>query len=100
MQNYKVGNKAHVLESTDFEHLLPKGWVKITQAQADALNVPVPETPSQAEARKDAQVAAEFSNIPLTLIAELVDSIKDGSITTKTPDQILINAMGKRKLEL
>ena len=61
MQNYRVGNAVHVLEDTKFEYLLPNGAVKITQAQADALTAPIPETPAQANARKDAQVEAEFT---------------------------------------
>jgi len=67
MQNYKAGNKVHVLESTDFEHLLPDGAVKISQAAADALNKPIPETPAQASARKDAQVNAEFTPAMIAL---------------------------------
>lgn len=40
MQNYKnTNNQIHVLDSTEFEHLLPAGCVKITQAQADAIRV-------------------------------------------------------------
>lgn len=42
-QNYKTPNGAvHQLEDTSFEHLLPPGCVKITQAQADAILHPAP----------------------------------------------------------
>ena len=38
MQNYKdTNNQIHFLDSTEFEHLLPEGCVKITQAEAEAI---------------------------------------------------------------
>mgnify|MGYP000465639704 CR=1 FL=1 len=61
MQNYKVGNEVHVLDSEEFENMLPNGAVKITQAQADILAAPKPETPSEANSRKDAQVTMEVT---------------------------------------
>lgn len=32
-----TNNQIHVLDSTEFEHLLPAGCVKITQAEAEAI---------------------------------------------------------------
>jgi hypothetical protein len=52
MQNYKdINNKVHVIDSDNFEYLLPKGCVKITQEEADILNKPKPETTEQIIAR-------------------------------------------------
>ena len=100
MQNYKVGNVVHVLDSVEFEHILPNGAVKITQAAADALSAPIPETPAQADARKDAQINAEFGDAARLLTETLVMAIQDGSITTKTPNDIITDAKATRKGEL
>lgn len=55
MQYYKdTENNLHWLESTDFEHLLPRGCVPITDEEADALR-PKPPEPTYAQKR-----AAEY----------------------------------------
>ena len=47
MQNYKdLNNKPHALDSTEFEHYLPQGCIAITQAEADAINMPTPSIES------------------------------------------------------
>lgn len=44
MQYYKdTENNLHWLESTDFEHYLPRGCVPITDEEADALRPKPPE---------------------------------------------------------
>lgn len=55
MQYYKdTENNLHWLESTDFEHYLPRGCVPITDEEADALR-PKPPEPTYAQKR-----AAEY----------------------------------------
>lgn len=55
MQYYKdTENNLHWLESTDFEHYLPRGCVQITDKEADALR-PKPPEPTYAQKR-----AAEY----------------------------------------
>ena len=56
MQNYKdLNNQIHVLDSVEFEHLLPVDCVAITDEEAQAIQaeieanmpVPVPLTPQE-----------------------------------------------------
>jgi len=61
MQNYIDTNGAlHVLDSTDFENLLPIGCVAITQEQADAIRNPAP-TLAQAQASQIATIDAAYA---------------------------------------
>lgn len=51
MQNYKdIQNKVHVLDSIEYEYLLPVDCIAITQEEADALNAPIPLTVEQKRA--------------------------------------------------
>lgn len=51
MPNYKdTNNKLHVLDSAEFEHLLPVGCVPITEEEAEALR-PKPPVQTYAELR-------------------------------------------------
>ena len=48
MQNYKdLNGNIHVLDSTEYEYLLPSGCIAITQEEADALSAPIPLTPKE-----------------------------------------------------
>jgi hypothetical protein len=58
MPHYKdKNNKVHFLESAEHEHLLPAGCVKITDAEADAIQNP-PLTIEEVRANKLAALAA------------------------------------------
>ena len=51
MQNYKdSNNKLYALDSDEFESLLPKGCVPITQTEADNMSKPKPLTATQKRA--------------------------------------------------
>ena len=51
MKNYKdTQNNLYVLDSTEYEYLLPVGCIAITQAEADALSAPPPLTVEQKRA--------------------------------------------------
>ena len=60
MKNYKdQNNQIHVLDSSEFESLLPAGCVEITQAEADAISNP-PLTLAQAQAAQIALIEASY----------------------------------------
>lgn len=51
-------SKVHFLEDASFAHLLPKGCVEITEAEAIELQKPPPETPEQIVERLKAELDA------------------------------------------
>lgn len=97
MQNYKVGKKVHVLEDTAFEHLLPASAVRITQTEADVLNIPIPETPAEANTRKDEQVEFELGIPMVRLLLDTLVPMINGAVN---PATVLIQLKAKRKAEL
>ena len=63
MQNYKdTNNQIHVLDSTEFEHLLPTGCIKITKSEADVIREAAIIPPTYSELR-----AAAYPNFMLYL---------------------------------
>ena len=50
--------------------------------------------------RKDMQVNSEFTGVLQTAIEVLIIAIQDGTITTKTADDIINQAKAKRKAQL
>lgn len=68
MQNYKdSSNKLYALDSSEFEHLLPQGCVKITQAETDIFNVPKPPTIDE----QNASLKVQLDTIDLKSIRAL-----------------------------
>ena len=102
MKYYKdTDNNVHALDSEEFESLLPSGSVKITEAQATALLEGAPETPTEADARKDAQVEYELgTNTVRVLMEALIPAIQDGSINAITPADFVAKVKANRKAEL
>jgi len=102
MQNYKdINNNVHALEVEEFEYLLPTGSVKITDVQAEALLKAPPETPAEANTRKDAQVEIELgSNAIRILIEVLIPIIADNSIASMSSTDVLNIAKANRRAEL
>lgn len=102
MQNYKdKNNKVHVLESTDFEHILTSEGVKITQKQADALSKPPTKTSAEINLEKDAIVEAELGGNNFRILVEtFLQIIQDGSVDAITPDDVIALAKSKRRSEL
>lgn len=61
MPYYKeIGGNIHVLDNTEFAHLLPAGCVEITEAEADELRRPTPE---QIAATHVAQIKPQIASI-------------------------------------
>ena len=68
MQNYKdSNNKLYALDSTDFEHLIPKDCVRITQAETDIFNAPKPPTVDE----QNAPIKEQLNTIDLKSIRAL-----------------------------
>lgn len=103
MKRFKDPNnndQPHEIEE-GFEHLLPEGCVEIDQTEFDTLTAPVPETVEEANTRKDAQVAMELGGDNIRILVDVFKEIvTDGTISSKTPDQIIAQAMTKRRNEL
>ena len=96
MKYKDLNNNVHDIEE-GFEYLLPSGSVKITDAQATALLKPPPETPDEANTRKDSQVEAEIGTDVVRIIMETVVPLIDPSLSVT---DIINRAKAKRKLEL
>ena len=67
MKYKDLNNNVHDIVA-GFEYLLPSGSVSITDAQATVLLIPTPETPQEANSRKDAQVEAELGTDSLRVV--------------------------------
>jgi len=101
VQKYKdTNNKVHDIEE-GFEHLLPIGSVKITDAQTEALLKAPPETPVEARARKDAQVETELGSDTIRILIEaLIPIITDDSIKSMSAIDVLNLVKSNRRAEL
>ena len=78
MPHYKdTENKLHFLDDEAFEHMLPPGCVKITDAEAEALRpVPAPVVP---------QVVSRFQARAALLLAGLLDDVEALMAAPGTP---------------
>lgn len=96
MQNYRVANEVHVIDSEEFEYLLPAGAVKITPQQANVLNTPQIKTPSEIDLEKDRAVNAEFTPAIIATMELLIPLIDN----TLNVADVIEQAKAKRKAEL
>jgi len=94
MQNYRAGNKVHVLDSEEFKYLLPPNAVKITQAQADALLI---KTSAEIEAEKNTRVESELGTDVVRILMETLIPLIDPSLNVGT---VINQAKASRKAEL
>jgi len=101
MKKFKdTNNQVHAIEE-GFEYMLPAGCIEITDAEAVELVTPPEKTPQEIEDMQIAQVEAELGSNAIRIIIEtIVPMIQDGSIASKTPDEIIITAKANRKAEL
>lgn len=78
MPHYKdPENKLHFIDDESFEHILPAGCVKITDAEAEALRpVPVPVVP---------QVVSRFQARAALHLAGLLDDVEALMAAPDTP---------------
>lgn len=103
-KKFKDGNnKVHEIEE-GFEHLLPGNfddYVEINQAEADILTAPTPLTAQEINDNKDAQVEAELGGDNIRILVSIFKQIiSDGTIASKTPDEIINQAKAARRNEL
>ena len=101
MKKFKdVNNKTHEIEE-GFEHMLPDGCIEIDQAEFDTLTAPVPLTAQEISDNKDTRVEAELGGDNIRILVDVFKQIvTDGTITSKTPDEIIAQAKTKRRNEL
>jgi len=92
--------KIHEIE-VGFEYMLPANCIEIDQTEFDILVAPVPLTPAQQAIEHDRLVEYELGgdNIRI-LISVIKEIIMDGTIASKTPEEIIIQAKITRRNEL
>ena len=76
-------------------------FTPITDEEAVILNTPIPLTAQEISDNKDTQVEAELGGNNIRILVEIFKEIvTDGTITSKTPDEIITQAKAKRRNEL
>ncbi|MCK4822902.1 hypothetical protein KA005_44480 [bacterium] len=100
MKSFKVNNKVHEIEE-GFEYLLPVGAIQITDEEAVILLTPAPLTEQEIDYAKTSQVESEIgTDVVRVIIETIVPMIQDGSITSKTPNEVIAQAKANRLAEL
>ena len=76
-------------------------FTPITDEEAATLTAPTPLTAQEISDNKDAQVEAELGGANIRVLVGIFKQIvTDGTISTKTPDEIISQAKTKRRNEL
>lgn len=76
-------------------------FTPITDEEAVILTAPVPLTAQEISDNNDAQVEAELGGDNIRVLVDVFKEIvTDGTIASKTPDQIIAQAKTKRRNEL
>ena len=76
-------------------------FTPITDLEADELTAPPPLTVQEIEDNKDARVEAELGGDNIRVLTEVFKEIvTNGTIASKTPDEIIAQAKAKRRAEL
>jgi len=96
MKKFKdINNNVHGIEE-GFESLLPVSCTEISDAEAESLSI-IAAQPSDI----DAQINSELGTDAIRVIVEtLVPMIQDGSIISKTPNEVIAQAKANRRAEL